>query len=197
MSTGELVGLICTVALLAAVAGALVTAVVAGRHSRAAEIRLRRVDVYAQWLAAHFATTRASVSFVTAFRALAVVKQDSEYFSLRQEEAQRARAAWCDAMSELDRAEAALLVWSTDPSIRTHLARFERISPETLRSAIDGHRQNVARLIERLRNADDRAAEFVRAATKEARPRRLGHGETLSRIRAYVGSIVNHLSRKR
>lgn len=197
MPTGELIGLISTVTLLAAAAGAVVSAVVVVRRDRAAEIRLRRVDVYAQWLASYLAATRASVSFVTAFRALAVVKRDSEYFSLRQDEAQRARTAWSDAMGELDHAVAALLVWSVDESIRSRLGRFERVSPETLRATIDGHRRNVARLIQRLRDADERAAEFVRTSTAGARPRRPSRGVLLTRAEAYIESIVDHWSRAR
>ncbi len=128
MSSEEVVGLMLTVALLSATAGTAVTAAVILRRSGMSQWRMRRVDAYARWLAAWMTLSRVSASFVAAFRALATERRDSEYFALRRHEAQRARAAWSDAMRELDRAEAALIAGTVAPSIRAGGPAVKRAS---------------------------------------------------------------------
>lgn len=196
MSISEIVGLVLTVASLAAAVSVMATLVILMRRDRHAEVRLRRVDAYAQWLAGRKAVTRASLSFLAAFRALAAERRDSQYFSLRRDEAQRTRAAWSDSMRELDRAEAALLAWSADPSIHEKLAQLKRVSPEALHKAISGHQQDVDQLTRQLRAEDQDAAKLVRAATTTARgPGPRGPG-TLARVTAYTQSIVDHWTKR-
>ncbi|MGB2985586.1 MAG: hypothetical protein WBE26_06855 [Phycisphaerae bacterium] len=196
MSQGEIVGLLLTVALLAAIVGAVLTAVAALRRDRAAELRTRQIDAYAQWLAARMTLSRASVSFVVAFRALAAQRRDSDYFLLRRDEAQRARADWCDARRELDRAEAVLVAWSDDPSIRKQLARFDLVAPDVLRLAINSDQGDVDRLAQRLHDADQRAAEFVHAATASTRASRFPARKRLTVAADYVESIVEHWTKR-
>lgn len=196
MSTGELIGLLATVVLLAVVAGAAATAVVAARRGGAADARMRRIDVYAQWLAAHKTLARASTSFVAAFRALAAEHRDALYFSLRRDEAQRARAAWCDAMRELDRAEAALVAWVADPSIHKQLALFQRVRPEALRGAIDGDQADVDRLSHELYGANELAAKFVQQAIGQARGGQSATRRLLARAAKHAETIVHQWSKK-
>ena len=165
MSTGEVAGLMLTIGLLGVMAGAVVAALLISRSARIHERDNQRANAYAQWLAARMTLSRASASFVTAFRALAAEPRQSDYFALRQDEAQRARVAWCDAMHAVDQAEAMLVVWSDDPLIQPRLAAFPRIRPERLRTAINGDPREVDRLIWQDREAVERAATFVRNAT--------------------------------
>ncbi len=196
MSSGEIIGLLATVVLLAGGAGAAATAAVAARRGVAADARMRRIDAYAQWLAAHKTLARASASFVAAFRALAVEHRDAVYFSLRRDEAQRARAAWCDAMRELDRAEASLVAWSADPSIHKQLARFQRVRPEALRAAIDGNQSDVDSLSHELHGANELAAKVVLRATAKARGKRSAAAGLLARVMAHAETIVHQWSKK-
>lgn len=196
MSTGEFIGLFATVALFAGGVGVVATALIAARRGSAADVRMRRIDAYAQWLAAYKTLARTSTSFVAAFRALAAERRDAAYFSLRRDEAQRARAAWCDAMRELDRAEASLVAWSADPSIHKQLGRFHRARPEALRAAIDGNQVDVDKLSHELHGAHELAAEFVIRATVQTRA---GHPATrrlLARVATHVETIVHYWSQK-
>lgn len=196
MSSGELIGLLATVVLLAVVAGAAAMAAVAARPGWATNARTRRIDAYAQWLAAHKTLARASTSFVAALRALAAEHRDARYFSLRRDEAQRARAAWCDAMRELDRAEASLVAWVADPSIHKQLARFQRARPAALRGAIDGDQADVERLSHELHGADELAAEFVHQAITQTRGERSAPRRLLARALAHAETIVHQWSKK-
>jgi hypothetical protein len=196
MSTGELIGLLATVVLFAGGVGVVATALVAARRGSAADARKRRLDAYAQWLAAHKTLARASTSFVAAFRVLAAEHRDAVYFSLRSDEAQRARAAWCDAMRELDRAEASLVVWSADPSIHGQLVLFQRPRPEALRAAIDGDQVDVDRLSHAFHGADELAVEFVIRATVRARDGQSATRRFFALVAAHVETIVHHWSRK-
>lgn len=196
MSTAELIGLLATVVLFAGGVGVVATALLAARRGSAADARMRRIDAYAQWLAAYKTLARASTSFVAAFRALAAERRDAVYFSLRRDEAQRARAAWCDAMRELDRAEASLVAWSSDPSIHEQLARFRRAQPEALRVAIDGNQVDVDKLLHELHGADELAAEFVIRATVQAHDGESATRRLLARVVTHVETIVHHWSKK-
>jgi hypothetical protein len=185
--TEEFVGLILTAAMLGVATGASFTAVIAVYRERSTSQRTRRCDAFAAWLAARKGLSRASASFVAAFRALALEKPESVHLPLRREEAQRARAAWCDAARELDRAEAMLLLWSGDPRTREDLARFERPAVERLRAAIDGDARRANALLEQIRDTDDRATEFARtAAAKAMGSRKPGRVRTARRSLAMV-----------
>ena len=196
MSSGEFLGLLFTVSLLGVLVGAAFTWIVAIRRHRPAEPDVRRREVYARWLAARISLTRASASFVAAFRALATERTDAEYFALRREEAQRTRNAWWEAMRELDGAEAMLLVWSDDPTTRERLAHFDRVEPEALRKAIDGSQGEVDALLRRLREADSRAADLVCVAAGHRNARRSKVGSLAASTVDYLASIVEHWSRR-
>jgi hypothetical protein len=190
-----MIGLLLTVALFAAVGSAVVTAVAGRRAGRVADQRARRMDAYAQWLAACMGLNRSSASFVAAFRALAAEDRDSKYFALRQEEAQRARTDWCSAQGELERAEAALVVWSEDPSVRERLACGAPVAPEELQSAINGGQGDLDAFMQRLRSADARAAEIARRATR-THTRRDPLRELSERLAVFVATIVEQWGRR-
>jgi hypothetical protein len=196
MSTGEIVGSLLAVAVFAASGGAALAAVIAARRDRLAELRMRRHEAYAAWLAARWTLTRASLSFVAAFRTLAAKARRPDLETLRHEEAQRTRSAWSDAMRELDRAQAALITWSDDPSIDRQLMRFATATPEMLREAINGTAQNVAQLAHKLRQEDERAAQFVRRATQTGAGRTGPVRGWIERAEQYAAAIVAHWSRR-
>ena len=196
MSSSEFLGLLVTVSLLGVLVGAVFTWIAGLRRDRPAEPHVRRMDAYAHWLSARMTLTRASASFVAAFRALAAERPDSEYMSLRREEAQRTRQAWWEAMHELDRDEAMLLVWSDDPAIRERLAHFDRVGADALRAAINGDQTEVDRFMQRLRDTDATAAEFVRSAAVRAKTRQLAICRLPCGATNYMASIVDHWSRR-
>ncbi len=195
MQPVELVGLVISVALAGLAVGVAATLLIAARKDRNAELHICRTDAHAQWLAAHTTLTRVSMSFVAAFRALAAEGEDSKYYGLRQDEAQRSRSDWCDAMRALDRADAALVAWSTNPDIRTKLDGFERVTAEALRAAIDGGEKDVDELARRLYRTDELASTFVRASTGDARREPSWPVEQLRRVISFASAIVDNWGR--
>ncbi|MEK7757675.1 MAG: hypothetical protein AAB385_10740, partial [Planctomycetota bacterium] len=151
MSWDEIVGLALTAALIGGAVGAVLAALVARSGVALAERRAGLIlaeplkggsadatQTYARWLAARLTFSRASASFVAAFRALAVERRDSPQFPLRLEEAQRARVSWSEASRDLDFAEAMLLTSVHDPAIDQRLGEFEHVSAEALRAVVAG-----------------------------------------------------------
>jgi hypothetical protein len=165
MSTGEVIGLAVAAGLVGGLIGAIVIAVLQTRRQDRFGVKARRIDAYARWLAARLALSRASLSFVSAFRVLAAEPRDSTYFALRTEEAQRVRSQWCDAVREVDLAEATLIAWAEDPSLPLRLEQFDRVGVGALRRAVAGSDEDVDALVNRLHESDQRAAEFVGQAT--------------------------------
>ena len=193
MSVGEIVGLLMTAGLFGGAVGAAAVAWGMTRRERARQKRMDLRDAYARWLAGHMTLSRASVSFVAAFRSLAAATRDSVYFSLRVEEAQRARASWCDAMRELDLAEASLRTHVPASVIREQLTRFKRVAPAALRAAIDASEGDAHQFVQSLRVADLAAIQFVEQAAAEIdRPAgpRFVRG-IISKTAAYLEKIVD------
>ena len=117
MTDGEAIGLAIMAGILGGVFGAGVTAMYCAFRDRVSAARVCRRDTIAQWLAARMMLGRASLSFVAAFRSLAAEGRESRYFSLRQDESQRARAQWCAAAETLDLAEAKLRAWTSSAAV--------------------------------------------------------------------------------
>ncbi len=159
MSQAELAGLMLTVALFAAAIGAAFGVVLARQRSARADGCRSLREAYSRWLAARWALNRASVSFVAAFRALAAERPDSPNHALREQEAQRVRARWCQAMDELDNAEAAICVLENDRPA----AGMPRPDADELRVVIHGDAAAFESFRERLRREDSLAEEHVRA----------------------------------
>ena len=193
MSLGEVAGLAVLAGLCGVTAGVILAAVIGARYSRRAGRHMRRIDAYAKWLGAHLTATRASLSFVAAFRALADARSDSVYFELRTTEAQRARAYWCDAMQRLDAAEAALIVLAATELGDNTRAWFFRIRPDALRRAINGPEENIEELARHLHSADRAAIDFTRSATLErkASAKRGGLGDMLVHAVTRLQTIVD------
>lgn len=143
MSSGETIGLVLLAVLCSVLPTVALAVVIALRRLRKADRYVRRREAYASWLAARMTLSRASISFVSAFRSLAAEPVESKYAALRSAEAQRARSAWTGALKELDGAEAALIIWSGDPKMRDVLATLGRAQPAALRAAINGDRSDV------------------------------------------------------
>lgn len=181
MSAGEVAGLVVLAGSCGLAAGVTAAALVFGRQLRGTEKQPRRVEAYTNWLAARLTTSRASLSFVAALRALDAQRSDSVYFGLRTAEAQRARAYWCDAMQRLDGTEAALIaLGATDPQCNSPEGFF-RVRPDALRRAINGDEGDVDELAQRLYAEDRVAIAFVRStiAGGEITAKRSVFGEVL------------------
>lgn len=195
MSIGEVVGLLLTAAVLAAVTGACFYNLAAKRRRRVDESWIRRRDAHARWLGTQMALSRACLSFVAAFRTLAKEPRESRYFTLRLEEAQRARQSWCDAMSEMDRAEAMLVVWSDDADLRKIIVELGRVTPIALRQAINGDECGVRELRDALHHRVERAHGWVQYAVRDTRAERAPISETIERCTSYVRTIMDRWSR--
>jgi hypothetical protein len=195
MSWDETVGLMLSVALLSGVVGAALAAgFVRRREGREAD-HARAVEAYARWLAARLTLSRASLSFVAAFRALAAERRESTFFPLRTEEAQRARALWCETSRDLDLAEATLLTTISDSGFPAQIGALERVSAEVLRAAINGDPAAFDGLVQQLRAADQRAVEFARNATVNARRCGWSWRERLRLLARPIQSVVDRWSR--
>lgn len=196
MSAEEIIGSVLTATLLGTTIGVMLGALATSHRVRGAELRRRRLEAYANWLAAQRTLSGASLSFVAAFRALACEARESHHLPLRTTEAQRSRALWCEAVRRLDQAEAELLVFSGDREIKSRLLEFNRITPEELRGAIDGGPSDAARVAERLRDSDARAEVLVCQVADEVHSRRSGLRKVATRIADYLQGIVDHWSKR-
>lgn len=189
MSQAEIVGLLLTVALMALAAGALVASVAYRFAVRDARQRVDLTEAYVQWLAARRTLTRVTLSFVAAFRALAVTDRASLNRSLREEESQRARADWSSAMRSLEEAHTRLCVCDEDDGMAQRLTRFAVVTPEQIRKAISGDADIRERMAGELADADRRAMAFVRIQLHRRRARHGMVRMTLDRIGVWAGSV--------
>ena len=76
MSVAEVVGLLLTAGLLGGTVGAAVVVWSTTRRQRARQKRVDLRDAYARWLAGRMTLSRASASFVAAFRSMAAETRD-------------------------------------------------------------------------------------------------------------------------
>ena len=193
MSAGEVAVIASLAGLVGVAIGVSTTALLTWRCREDIGRRTRLIEAYTGWLAARMTAGRASFSFVAAFRALAVERSDYIYFPLRTDEAQRARAYWCDAMKSLDLAEATLIALDVDDSDRDPRDLFFRVGPDALRRAINGDEADVDMLAHELRAADRLAVDFVRNIVVGGGKTRGGavlnsrFVRTLRQLRAIVG----------
>ena len=193
MSVSEIVGLALMFALLGVTIGAIVTGVRVSRREWRREEHARRLEAYARWLAARLTLTRASISFVAAFRALEARRHESTFLPMRQDEAQRARCVWCDAVREHDQAMASLLVWSGEPSLIERLGGLDPVTADVLRKAIDGDADSFDKLVRQLRATDRSALELTRSATTARPIRPYPLPQPLARLVASLAFILDRL----
>lgn len=113
-----------------------------------------------RWLAARIVLSRATISLVSAMRALKKPPENSELSSLRLAEAQRARAAWFSARRELDRAATSLECWYYAHDERQPIVTAE-VNAGAMRRAIDGDEAAAAQLMQSLRAADEAARTAI------------------------------------
>jgi len=195
MSWDEIVGLALTAALIGGAVGAALAALVARSGAALAERQERITQTYARWLAARLTFSRASASFVAAFRTLAAERRDSPQFLLRIEEARQARVSWSEASRDLDFAEAMLLTSVHDPAIDQQLGGFEHVSAEALRAVVAGESKGVEKWLQELHDADRRALDFVRAATANTHGNQSIWCKRLARLTTPIRTIVDRWSR--
>jgi len=195
MSWDEIVGLTLAAALVGGAVGAAFGVLVARSCTTIAQRRERTTQAYARWLAARMTLSRASASFVAAFRALAAERRDSPQFPLRMEEAQRARVSWSEASRDLDFAEAMLLTSVRDPVIDQRLGEFEHVSAEALRTVVEGDSKGVEKWLQELHAADQPALHFVRGATANTHGNQSIWCKRWAHLTTPIRSIVDRWSR--
>lgn len=197
MTEGESITAIVLAGVLGGIVGAALTSLYWAKRERWASEQETRREVIASWLAARFALGRASVSFVTAFRSLGAVGRESRYFSLRQDEAQRARAQWARAAQDLDIAEAKLRVWHPSEDLGGRAARLERISVESLRAGIDGNEADADRLMQSVLAMERQAIAFAEETVTELAPSRRVPAlrEMLRRVVAKLEAVADGWAR--
>ncbi len=172
MAEGEVATWVVLAGVLGGIAGAGVVALivlVVNWRTDSAGRRNRHQEIISRWLAARLTATRSAKSVVAAFRSLSLVKPVSSDHSLRVEEMQRARADWCDAMRELDRAESEMIVLGLDDSIGLAKVMSDRISVDALRVAIHGSPQDVSALHEALEKSDEEVRAHVKLVISSKR----------------------------
>lgn len=202
MSVGELIGLVVTISLLCAAITTAIILILTIRQDQPVNQHDPINKALEQWLASRLTLSRASLSFVMAFRSLASNSKDSPHYPLRIQEAQRVRGQWCDAMRELDRARASLIVHHHDPTIDDQLKDFDKIGAAELRRAINGNPEIVQQLRNQLDQLDRDSIQWVRSLVQPSaaqnfsgsmnRPAICNH--LLQSIR-YLRSIINHWNR--
>jgi len=195
MSWDEIVGLNLTAVLIGGAVGAMLTALVVRSGVAFAERQEHARQTYARWLAARLTFSRASASFVAAFRALAAERRDSPQFPFRMEEAHRARVSWTEASRDLDFAEAMLLTKVHDPAIDRRLGEFEHVSAEALRTVVAGDSKGVGELLQSLHAADQRALDFARGATSKWNASQSIWRKSFAVLTTPIRSIVDRWSR--
>lgn len=155
MSSGEIVGLCLTIALLGGAVGVVVGVLLGRRRSDALAVSLERRRAIARWAGARRTLNRAAGSLVAAMRALGAEDRDSPIYSLREQEAQRARADWCVRCSEVDQAQAMVLALGDHLSTEK-LGTGAANDARAIRTAIEGSEAELVSFHARL-NEDDRA----------------------------------------
>ncbi len=164
MTPGEVVGLSLTVALLAFLSGVLVVASRDRGESAHQRDRDSRLSKLADYLGARRSVTRASLTFVASFRALTVTKESSPHTQLRTKEAHASRRRLHEALDNLDKSQAELIVWF--PDFARAGEGSHSVDVATLRAAIEGTKADVATLAKCLQEADRQAAARVRDCAK-------------------------------
>jgi hypothetical protein len=130
--------------------------------------------------------SRAASSFVTSFRALAGEAPDSANRSLREQEAQRCRGAWCAACGELEQVEASLMVLHGIELASLDSSANPATDMAAIREAVEGDGAKLNSFMARLHGADPtilRQAEvWVRSKENGAPP-----------LRGFVSSLTEAL----
>ena len=208
MSWDEIVGLALTAALIGGAVGAALAVLVARSGAALAERQAGLIlaeplkggsadatQTYVRWLAARLTFSRASASFVAAFRTLAAERRDSPLFLLRMEEARQARVSWSEVSRDLDFAEAMLLTSIHDPAIDRRLGECEHVSAEALRDVVAGESKGVEKWLQELRASDRSALDFVRGATANTHRNQSIWCKRLARLTTPIRTIVDRWSR--
>jgi len=195
MSWDEIIGLTITAALIGGAVGAALAALAWRCGVALVERREHTRQAFARWLAARLTFSRASASFVAAFRTLAAERRDSPQFRLRMEEAQRARVSWSEALRGLDLAKAMLLTSVHDPAIDRRLGEYEPDLGESLRDAVAGDSKGVEKWLYELRAADQRALDFVRGATASTQGKQSIRCKRWAHLTTPIRNIVDRWSR--
>ncbi|MFQ5494686.1 MAG: hypothetical protein ACE5EX_04835 [Phycisphaerae bacterium] len=197
MSVSEVAGLVLTAGLLGAAVGIAVAAALIGHRHHLDRLESQRRQSLAGWLAARLTLNRASLSFAAAYRALAAERSGLEAVALRREEVQRARAAWCDALCDYDRAKAALLVWNHGNGLWEKLTALERHLPDAIQAALCGEPADLERLAARLRRLDVSSAGVVRSTLANHRTRSVHWPTPLARMADSFTGIMHRVGRSR
>lgn len=196
MSISEIVGLCGSIALLAGIAGAVVGVLLARGRS---EVRVARREAFvsaARWVAARKSMSRAASSFVASFRALALEPPDSPNRSLREQEAQRCRASWCEACGELERVEAEWVVLHRLDTPLLDTSANVAMDASAIREAIEGDALALKAFATKLNETDQSTRSKAEEWTRSTAGRAPSLQRCVSSLAAAVDAFTLRLGRK-
>jgi len=191
MTAAEIVGTLLTALLLGTLNGALLARAWKERRRRVRGLLEHQVIAYRDWLAAQKVLTRTSLAFVTAYRALASTSAETSSHDLKRQMFLQTRESWNDAMSELDRADASLVVWCDESGARQELSEMTRSAKHIVQIVLQREIENLDVLADELRARDEQAVAFVRSVTQEIRARHDGLVHILDRLMTTIRSVLN------
>ena len=191
MTAAEIVGTLLTALLLGTLNGALLAKAWQERRRRVRGLREQQISAYRDWLAAQKVLTRTSLAFVASYRALTSTDSETTTQDLKRRMFLQTRSNWNDAISELDRAEASLVVWCDEPETTQAFSKMTRSAKQIVQIVFQRDPANLDALIDDLRAQDEHAVALVQSVTERNRLRHDGLIHILDRLITSFQSMAN------
>lgn len=197
MTAAEIFGTLLTALLLGTLNGALLAKAWQERRRRVRGLREQQINAYRDWLAAQKVLTRTSLALVASYRSLTSTDSETATQYLKRRMFLQTRSNWNDAISDLDRAEASLVVWCEEPGTVQELSNMTQSAKQIVQVVFQRDPGNLDALVDELRTRDEQAVAFVQSVAKKIRLRRDGLMHILDRLIRSFQSMVNRLTRTR
>lgn len=191
MTAAEIFGTLLTALLLGTLNGALLAKAWQERRRRVRGLREQQINAYRDWLAAQKVLTRTSLALVASYRSLTSTDSETATQYLKRRMFLQTRSNWNDAISDLDRAEASLVVWCEEPGTVQELSNMTQSAKQIVQVVFQRDPGNLDALVDELRTRDEQAVAFVQSVAKKIRLRRDGLMHILDRLIRSFQSMVN------
>lgn len=191
MTAAEIFGTLLTALLLGTLNGALLAKAWQERRRRVRGLREQQINAYRDWLAAQKVLTRTSLALVASYRSLTSTDSETATQYLKRRMFLQTRSNWNDAISDLDRAEASLVVWCEEPGTVQELSNMTQSAKQIVQIVFQRDPGNLDALVDELRTRDEQAVAFVQSVAKKIRLRRDGLMHILDRLIRSFQSMVN------
>lgn len=191
MTAAEIFGTLLTALLLGTLNGALLAKAWQERRRRVRGLREQQINAYRDWLAAQKVLTRTSLAFVASYRSLTSTDSETATQYLKRRMFLQTRSNWNDAISDLDRAEASLVVWCEEPGTVQELSNMTQSAKQIVQVVFQRDPGNLDALVDELRAKDEQAVALVRSVTEKIHLRHDGLVHILDRLITSFESIVN------